>query len=84
MNPRFYSMQNTSDTAVVRGLALGTIPACGFEQSTGWGALMAATVRTRPSMRPEPFSDAPGTIGCPMNAARREGTIWESPAGWIQ
>ena len=84
MNPRSSFMQNTGVPAVVRGLALGTIPACSFEKSKGCGAFMAATVRTGPSMRPEPFSDAPGTTGCPMNAARREGTIWESPAGWIQ
>ena len=83
MYPNSTATQTPSIPAVVCGFVINTMNACEFEQSTGWGAKKAATVRTGPSMRPEPTSVAPGMYGCPMNAARREGTIWESPAGWV-
>jgi len=82
MNALSLPTPNASIPAVV-GFAANTLNACDLEQFNGRGALMAATFRTGPMMRPEPLGGAPGMYGCPMNAARREGTIWESPANRI-
>ena len=83
MYTRSLALYTTTNPAVVSGLVSSTMNSSELEMFKGWGALKAATVRTGPSVRPEPISDAPGTYGCPLNAARREGTIWESPVRWV-
>jgi hypothetical protein len=78
------AVQKVGFPSAYAGSALRTAHACECSEILGWDAEQASTVRTGSPLRPEPFSNmAPGLGGCLMNAALREGTIWESPAWWL-